>query len=108
MSLMSPRELLTLFTAGWLSGLGALAALDASQPLIARILAALQGLAALGWFAPRLRLSAMGATLAVLALELFAQAALGARPGPVIFHAAVCLYLATEESRFRRDETPPS
>ena len=106
MPVLTPRECLTLFTAGWLGGGGALSVLNSGEGLGARILGACAVLAAAGWFAPRFRLPAMGAMLGVLAAEAVFLLVLGRAPGAVIFYAAVCVYLAHAEARGAGDSAP--
>ena len=94
-----PRELLTVFTAGWLGGAGVLTLLSPHVALPMRLLAAAEAIAAAFWFAPRLRMAGFGAMLAVLAIGGLRELAAGQRPGALIFYAAVVVYLAVEERR---------
>jgi hypothetical protein len=94
-----PRELLTLFTAGWLGGAGLLTALSPHLDASLRLLGVGETLAAVLWFVPRLRMSGFGAMLAVLAVAALRGVAVGERPGVLVFYAAVVVYLAVEEHR---------
>jgi hypothetical protein len=98
---VTPREILLLFTAGWLGGLGALTAVDGSAPLPARLIGLAEAAAAATWFAPKLRVTGFGAMLAILAVAALYHAAQHQAPGPILFYAAVVFYLAVEETRLR-------
>ncbi len=95
----SPREILCLFTAGWLGGAGILMLFNPAAPLPARVVAAAQAVAATLWFIPRLRMAGFGAMLAVLALAIVRALIGGVSPGALVFYVAVVAYLAFEERR---------
>lgn len=99
----APRELLTIFTAGWLGGAGLLT-LFAPVSLPVRLLSFAEAVAAALWFVPRLRMAGFGAMLAVLAVAALRDLATGEHPGSVIFYAAVVTYLVIEERRSGRAE----
>lgn len=96
------REVLLVFTAGWLGGAGLLTAFAPGLDYAVRLLAWAEAIAAGLWFFPRLRMAGLGAMLAVLAAALLRDLAVGDRPGAVIFYAAVVIYLAVEERRARQ------
>lgn len=96
------REVLLVFTAGWLGGAGVLTALAPGMDFPVRLLAWAEALAAALWFVPRLRMAGFGAMLAVLAAALVRDLMVGDRLGPLIFYAAVVVYLAYEEHRAKR------
>jgi hypothetical protein len=96
-----PRELLILFTAGWLGGLGALTALNAQVPWPARVIGVAEVAAAVAWFVPRARPAGFGAMLAILAVAALYHFTLHQVPGPLLFYAAVVLYFAVEETRLK-------
>ena len=93
------REVLLVFTAGWLGGGGVLTALAPGMDFPVRLLAWAQALAAALWFAPRLRMAGFGAMLAVLGAALIRDLLVGDRMGPLVFYAAVVIYLAVAERR---------
>jgi hypothetical protein len=94
-----PREMLTIFTAGWLGGAGLLTLFGPHMALSYRMMGASEAVAAALWFVPRLRLAGFGAMLAVLAIGVLRDLAGGERPGALVFYAAVVAYLAYEERR---------
>lgn len=96
---ISPREILMIFTAGWLGGLGVLSALDPHDPAPMRVIGLAQAIAAALWFSPRTRTFGFGASLAVLAVAAVRWLIAGQLPGALVFYAAVVLYLAAEEHR---------
>ncbi len=96
---LAPREVLMLFTAGWLGGQGLLAIFSRYAFLPERLTGGAELLAAALWFVPRMRQAGFGAMLAVLVVAALRQFLSGQTPGAVIFYAAVVLYLAVEEER---------
>jgi hypothetical protein len=97
----SPREMLTIFTAGWLGGAGLLTLFGPNMALSSRLMGGWEAAAAALWFVPRLRMAGFGAMLAVLAVAVVRDLVTGERPGALIFYAAVVAYLAYEERRAR-------
>lgn len=95
------REVLTLFTAGWLGGVGLMTLADAHAPLAARILGLAQLVIAAMWFAPKLRVAGYGAMLAVLLIAAVRIVIAGQLPGALIFYAAIVIYLAAESGVMR-------
>jgi hypothetical protein len=102
---VTPREILMVFTAGWLGGLGALSALNPHASAAERMVGLAEAVAAVFWFPPRTRTFGFGAMLAVLAVAAVHHLMAGSLPGAVIFYAAVVLYLTIEEARSRQ---PPA
>jgi hypothetical protein len=98
---LTPREALLVFTAGWLGGAGLLTAFSPVADLGTRLLAAAQMIAAVLWFAPRMRMSGFGASLAVLAIVALRQLVTGRPPGAAVFYAAVVVFLAVTERAAR-------
>ena len=96
---ITPREIFLLFTAGWLGGGGALAAINQGLAWPDRLIGAAQAIAAILWFVPKLRLSGLGAMLAVLVIEAVRQMLQGGAPGPLVFYAATVAYFTAEEGR---------
>jgi hypothetical protein len=96
---ITPREIFILFTAGWLGGGGALAAMSATSAWPDRLIGAAQVVAAVLWFIPKLRPSGFGAMLAVLIIEAIRQVMIGAAPGSLVFYAAVVAYFTIEDGR---------
>jgi hypothetical protein len=101
---VTPREVLILFTAGWLGGLGALTAVNPQAPWPARLLGLAQAAAAAAWFLPKARVPGFGAMLAILAVSALYHFTLHQVPGPLLFYAAVVFYFAVEETRARSVE----
>jgi hypothetical protein len=97
LNVMSPREILTVFTAGWLGGLGLLSLIGAHQTWPGRLLGLVELCAAVLWFVPRYRVSGYGAMLAVLVVAALRQVISGQLPGALVFYAAVVIYLAFED-----------
>jgi hypothetical protein len=93
---ITPREALFIFTAGWLGGTGLLTALDRGAGLDVKLIALGEAVAAVLWFIPRLRLSGLGAMLAILALAIVHHLLAGIYPGALIFYLAVVVYLAVD------------
>ena len=98
---MKPREVLLIFTAGWLGGLGAITALGSHAAWAARLLGLAEAVAAVFWFPPRTRAFGFGLMLAVLAVAGVHHLMARQLPGALIFYAAVVVYLAAEEQRAR-------
>jgi hypothetical protein len=96
-STIGPREVLMVFTAGWLGGQGALTIVARTATPGERVLGAAELISAILWFIPKLRLAGFGAMIAVLALAAIYQLLAHQLPGALIFYAAVTLYLAAEE-----------
>jgi hypothetical protein len=99
---LAPREILMLFTAGWLGGQGALALFARYAGWPERLAGAAELIAASLWLFPRFRQAGFGATLAVLAVAALHQFTSGQMPGALVFYAAVVVYLAVEEERAKR------
>jgi hypothetical protein len=95
-ALFSPREALLIFTAGWLGGTGLLTALDGATALNVKLIALGEAAAAVLWFIPRLRMSGLGAMMAILALAILHHLLTGTYPGALIFYLAVVVYLAVD------------
>lgn len=98
---MKPREILMIFTAGWLGGLGAVLALNGDASAAQRLVGGAEALAAIFWFPPRTRAFGFGAMLAVLAVAAVHHLMARELPGALVFYAAVVVYLAVEEGRAR-------
>ncbi len=96
-SMIGPREVLMLFTAGWLGGQGALTLAARTATSAERVLGAAELISAVLWFVPKLRLAGFGAMVAVLAIAVIYQLLAHQLPGALVFYAAVTLYLAAEE-----------
>jgi hypothetical protein len=107
LSVMSAREILTVFTAGWLGGLGLLSLISAHQTWPGRLLGLVELCAAVLWFVPRYRVSGYGAMLAVLVVAALRQVIAGQLPGALVFYAAVVVYLAFEDGWLRPEAGAP-
>jgi hypothetical protein len=97
LGVITPREVLTLFTAGWLGGQGALTMISRVSTGGERVLGGAELAAAALWLIPKLRLAGFGAMIAVLAVAAGHQLFSHQLPGALIFYAAVTAYLAVEE-----------
>ncbi|HWE47614.1 MAG TPA: hypothetical protein VG407_16460 [Caulobacteraceae bacterium] len=96
------REMLLMFTAGWLGGQGVIALLFtryATWP--ERIVGGAELAAAILWFIPGLRQMGFGAMLGVLLIAALHQISIGQLPGAIIFYVVVVGYLALEEIQRR-------
>ncbi|HEY3814804.1 MAG TPA: hypothetical protein VGL66_16420 [Caulobacteraceae bacterium] len=97
----TPREILLMFTAGWLGGQGALAVLERYASWPERLAGGAELIAAILWFVPGARQAGFGAMLAVLLVAALHQVTVGQLPGALIFYAVVVAYLALEEIQRR-------
>jgi hypothetical protein len=93
----TPREMLLMFTAGWLGGQGALSMLGHYVTWPERIVGAAELAAAVLWFIPGLRQAGFGAMLGVLLIAALHQITMGQLPGAIVFYVVVVAYLALEE-----------
>jgi hypothetical protein len=93
----TPREILLMFTAGWLGGQGALTLIARFVEWPERLAGAAELGAAILWFIPGLRQAGFGAMIAVLLVAAMHQITVGQLPGAIIFYAVVVAYLALEE-----------
>ncbi len=91
------REILLMFTAGWLGGQGALTLFAHYAGWPERLAGGAELAAAILWFIPGLRQAGFGAMLAVLLVAAMHQVSVGQLPGAIIFYAVVVAYLALEE-----------
>ncbi|MBS0296318.1 MAG: hypothetical protein JSR45_08400 [Proteobacteria bacterium] len=98
---MTPREVFMLFVAGWLGGLGAVAALGPHQVWPDRLFGAAEAVAAALWYVPGRRTFGFGAMLAILVVAMVRQLLAGQFPGVAIFYAAVVGYLAIAEGALK-------
>jgi hypothetical protein len=96
---ITPREALLIFTAGWLGGTGLLTALDGATALEVRLIAGAEAVAAVLWFIPRLRMSGLGAMMAILVLAILHHLLAGIYPGALVFYLAVVVYLAVDRRK---------
>ena len=102
----TPREILLMFTAGWLGGQGALALLGRYAEWPERLVGGAELAAAILWFIPGLRQAGFGAMLAVLLIAATHQITVGQMPGALVFYAVVVAYLALEEVQRRPPRKP--
>ncbi len=104
----SARDLLFLFTAGWLGGQGLLSAMVRGADGGTIIVGLAQALAAALLLAPKTRAFGYGAMLAVLAIEIVRTLVQDDFPGALVFYAAVVIYLLAAERGRDRIETAPA
>jgi hypothetical protein len=102
----SARDLLFLFTVGWLGGLGLMAALTRGVDTGTIIVGLAQGLAAVLLLIPRTRAFGYGAMLSVLTIEIVRGLTLEEFPGALVFYGAVLIYLLAAERERQPAQAP--